>query len=112
MTESETEPLGCRLTTPELQRRKTTVLASLRDKIQSRKETPNGYQFEFASTDAILGELIEFVKTERACCPFFEFNVRVGREGEPIWLELSGPEGTKQFIRDELGFLNTDATIL
>lgn len=112
MNGTESQALCCRLTAPELQQRKATVLASLRGKIEQRKETQDGYQFRFAATDSILDELTEFVKTERACCPFFEFNIRIGREGEPVWLELSGPEGAKQFIRDELGFLHTNATIL
>lgn len=102
--------LSCRLTSPELQQRKKTVLASLRARIELGMETPGGYRFRFASTDANLDELTEFVKTERMCCPFFTFVVSVGQEGEPTWLELSGPEGAKQFIRDELGFVN--ATIL
>lgn len=112
MNGAEPHTLICRLTTPELQHRKMTVLSSLRSKIESRKETPDGYQFQFPASDAILDELAEFVKTERACCPFFVFTVRVGPEGNGIWLELTGPDGAKQFISDELGFLQANATIL
>ena len=39
--------LSCKLTTPELQKRKATVLAGLKAQLIERKETPGGYAFKF-----------------------------------------------------------------
>jgi len=42
------------------------------------------------------------VALERRCCPFFEFTIEVGSEGNSTWLSLAGEEGVKDFIRHEL----------
>jgi hypothetical protein len=36
---------------------------------------------------------------ERACCPFFDIDMRLEREGGSLWLGLTGREGVKQFIQ-------------
>jgi len=33
------------------------------------------------------------------CCPFFDIDLRVEKEGGPLWLRLTGREGVKQFIK-------------
>jgi len=38
---------------------------------------------------------------ERRCCPFFDLSLRLDREGGPMWLELTGREGVKEFIKAE-----------
>lgn len=92
----------CSLTTPELQARKATVLASLKRQIMEKKELPDGYAFKFAGTDEVLDELLEFIKTERTCCNFFVFNVSVSGDKSEIWLALTGVEGVKDVITNEL----------
>lgn len=93
----------CQLTSPELRQRKETVIASLKRQVLSRQELANGFVYEFRGSDALVDELAEFVKTERQCCDFFEFELRFGREGEAAWLRLTGPAGAKEFIVQELG---------
>jgi len=99
---SKTEmALSCKLTTPELQKRKATVLASLRNKIIEKKEMPDGYSYKFNGTDEMLDELAEFIKTERLCCEFFQFDLFIEGDGSFIILELKGEEGAKHFIEKE-----------
>jgi len=43
-----------------------------------------------------------FVANERKCCPFLHIEVELGGGG-PIWLRLTGPEGTRELIDAELG---------
>jgi hypothetical protein len=93
--------ISCRLTSPALQERKRTVLASLQKLVLEQKELPNGYAYRFKGTDATLDELITFVKTERQCCPFFDFGLLI-QPDENVWLELTGPEGAKDFIDAEI----------
>lgn len=95
--------VSCRLTSPELRQRKATVIASLKRQVLSRHELPTGFAYEFRGSDQLVDELCEFVKTERQCCDFFEFELRFGREGEAAWLQLTGPAGAKAFIVQELG---------
>jgi hypothetical protein len=100
----KTENLACKLTTPELQLRKKTVIATLKSKVLERKETKKGIRYKFDDSDEMMDLLTSFIKTERLCCEFFIFTLSVGNEKGAIWLELSGPEGTKDFIENEIGF--------
>lgn len=58
----------------------------------------------FLGTDSVIDELTVFLKTERLCCAFFEFSVRVKGDGSLTWLTITGPKGTKNFITSELEF--------
>ena len=98
---NKTNQISCKLTSPELQKRKESVLMSLREKVLGKKELEDGYTFKFPGTDKVLDELYEFIKTERACCEFFVFGFSVSGDESEIWLELTGPEGVKDFIASE-----------
>lgn len=101
---NKTEQMSCKLTSPELQKRKETVIASLKQQIIEKKELQNGYAFKFLGTDEVLDELTEFIKTERACCDFFTFAISVSGDKSEAWLELTGADGVKDFMTAELGF--------
>lgn len=100
----EKAKLSCKLTTPELQERKRTVLAEVKSLVIERKETEKGVRYKFDGSDTNIDLLTNFIKTERLCCGFFDFDLFVGGEDNFVWLELSGPEGTKDFIEAEIGF--------
>lgn len=102
IAQNKAEQVTCKLTSPELQKRKQTVIASLKKQMLERKELPNGYAFKFTGADDILDMLTEFIKTERACCNFFIFTVSVSGDKSEAWLSLTGAEGTKEFITAEL----------
>lgn len=99
----DSNKLSCKLTSPELKKRKETVIASLKAQLLEKKELKNGYAFRFTGNDSTLDELTEFIKTERECCSFFTFNLIASGDKTSIWLELTGAEGTKNFITSELG---------
>ncbi|MCR5862578.1 MAG: hypothetical protein ACO1N9_02480 [Flavobacterium sp.] len=94
--------LSCKLTSPELQTRKATIIASLKSKIKERKELSNGFAYRFDGSDAVVDELADFIKTERECCGFFTFTVSVSGDKSEAWMELKGPDGAKEFIKAEL----------
>ena len=96
------KPLTCSLTTPELRKRKETVLRQLRTGMRHKKEVADGYLFTFSGDDASMEQLNEFIRTERECCSFFTFGLTVKGDKSEIILSLTGPEGSKDFIRDEL----------
>ena len=100
----ESANVACKLTTPELQERKRTVLAEVKGLVIERKETEKGVRYKFDGSDKTIDLLTSFIKTERLCCGFFDFDLSVGGEDSFVWLELSGPEGTKDFIEAEIGF--------
>jgi hypothetical protein len=96
--------IACKLTTPELQKRKRTVIAELKKHVVNRNEIVDGVRYSFKDSDDIIFLLTDFIKTERLCCPFFVFNLVVGQDEGLITLQLSGPQGTKEFIETEIGF--------
>lgn len=100
MKNEEHKIIACRLSTPELQQRKAGIIAQLKTLCLQRTERENGFSFCFDSKDETIDLLAEFIKSEKQCCPFFEFVLRV-QETES-WLEISGPEGAKEFITNEM----------
>jgi hypothetical protein len=94
--------LTCKLTSSEFRERKATFVANLKKQVLEKKELKDGYAYKFSGSDTTVDELINFIKTERQCCDFFTFNLSVRGDKSESWLHISGPKGTKEFIRDEL----------
>ena len=69
------------------------------------RELPGGYAFRLPSDADTLRKTAEFISIERLCCPFLGFVLEFEPEGGPAWLRLTGREGVKQFIREEVGGL-------
>ncbi len=48
-----------------------------------------------------------FLSNERRCCPFLSFEVAIAPHGGPVWLRLTGPVGTREFLATELPGFST-----
>lgn len=103
-TAPNSEVLTCRLTSPELRDRKDEVFESLKKSVKDRQELKNGYRYTFGGSDSTLTEIVDFIKSERACCPFFSFNLNVDGTDRDIVLKITGPKGAKEFIKAEMNF--------
>lgn len=101
--ENKDKTLSCKLSSPELQKRKETVLASLKKQVLGKKELEDGFAFRFNGSDKMIDELIEFIKTERECCGFFTFNLSISGDKNEAWLEMRSKDGGKDFITNEMG---------
>ena len=73
--------------------------------VEEIRELPGGYAFRLPNDADTLRRVAEFVSLERLCCPFLGFVLEVEPEGGPAWLRLTGREGVKAFIREEVGGL-------
>jgi hypothetical protein len=103
-TLKERAALTCKLTSKELQHRKQTVLADLKSKVMIKGEFEDGYEYTFPGTDETIDQLTEFVKTERQCCDFFNYELNISGDTKGTTkLKISGPDGVKEFIKEELG---------
>ena len=90
--------------TPEIRKRHFDELGpQLRDLKTGVRELSNGYEFSFPADSKTFALLAEWVDQERLCCPFFDIDLRVEREGGPLRLRLTGRPGTKDFIRADAG---------
>lgn len=91
-------PIACTLTTPELQERRSKLLQKVRAAALELKELEEGFAYRFSSDDSLLADLFTLIQLEHQCCPFLRFNLIVEAGNEPVWLELTGPTGTKEFL--------------
>jgi hypothetical protein len=57
------------------------------------------FEFEFPYDPATFQLVTEWAAAEHLCCPFFDIDLRLEREGGPLWLRPTGREGVKQFIK-------------
>jgi len=93
-----TLPIACSLTTPELQARRTEVLQKARAAALEVKEKEDGFAYRFPSNESLLVDLLTLIQLEHQCCPFLKITLIVEAGAGPIWLELTGPPGTKEFL--------------
>jgi hypothetical protein len=87
--------------TPAQRKRQQELGKILGASVLGIQELPDGFEFEFPPSPANYQALTEFTPLERACCPFFDVNIRLEREGGKLWWRLTGREGVKQFIKAE-----------
>lgn len=88
--------------TPEARKRHFDELGpALRDMRRGVRELPDGFEFEFPSDVASFRLVSEWMAGEHLCCPFFDIDLRLEREGGALWLRLTGREGVKQFIKSD-----------
>ncbi len=92
------EPLVCKLTGPEFRKRLDELRTIVFAKVESYEELENGYVFKFEDDEDFLPKLMDYMLSERKCCPFFDFNLSVkSKRGGPD-LTVSGPDGAKEMI--------------
>lgn len=91
--------------TAEQRERKKEVGKILRSALIGIREIDQGFEFEYPADLETYREAADFVPLERACCPFFEFGIRLEPAGGRLRVSLTGPEGVKGFIREEFSAL-------
>jgi hypothetical protein len=98
-------PLTCNINGIPIQERARygRLVEALRHAIQKRRELPDGYAFQMDTQQIDTSQLVEWVELERKCCPFFGFELRWDGQNNVVWLNLTGPEGVKDFIIEDFG---------
>ena len=103
--EETTPPIACNLTAIEAEYRGQHLLAAkqLLGMVQEVRELPNGYALRLPSDVDTILHAARYIAYERQCCPFFNFTLELKAANGPLWLQLTGAEGVKQFLQAELG---------
>ena len=96
-------PIACTLLEAERQQRRHHVIERVFSRVQETRPLDDGYAIRFTADDAALAELMQLIRLERQCCAFLRFGLTVEPGDGPVWLELTGPEGTKSFLESGLG---------
>ncbi len=91
-------PIACLLTDESKKRRRDTIVEPLFNNHQELRPLGDGYALRFPGDMETAARLLDFIAGERACCPFFTFELIFEPGNGPIWLHLRGPAGTKEFV--------------
>ena len=73
------------------------MLGGLVAAADERDELPNCYRLLFAQAD-IVPRLMAVIDAERKCCRFLKFEVALEPDLGPVWLTVTGPAGTRDFL--------------
>jgi hypothetical protein len=91
-------PIACTLTPEALRARREGLLMDLVGRAVRREELSDGLRIEFTPSGDTIALIARAVEAERHCCRFLRFHLTVEPDGGPVFLELTGPPGTRDFI--------------
>ncbi len=92
-------PLACELGvfSAEDDNRHEILLNKTLAAILEVREVEDGYSVSFSSENFLT--TAEWISLERRCCPFLSFQIRFSDGDDLFWVTLSGPNGTKDFLK-------------
>jgi hypothetical protein len=85
----------------EEQERQARLTQQLHGAVVEKRELHDGYAFQISVDRLSPTTVVEWIRLEQKCCPFFEFELRFQADQGPIWLRLTGQPDAKDIIRDE-----------
>ena len=91
-------PVACTLTPDALRTRREGLLMDLVRRAEGREDLSEGVRFEFAPSSETIALIARAVEAERHCCRFLRFGITVEPDGGQMFLELTGPPGTRDFV--------------
>lgn len=91
-------PVVCTLDPAALKARREGLLSDLVRRAEARQDLPEGQRLRFAATADTLAAIARTIEAEHHCCRFLRFQITVEPDSGPIWLELTGPPGTREFV--------------
>ena len=95
-------PIVCELTPAEITARRAALLPGLLARAEERTTLDNGFRWRFDASSDVLTAAVETINEERQCCRFLQFVLTVEPGGGSIWLEITGPQGTSEFLESLL----------
>ena len=98
-------PIACRpLALTDSERSTSAKLrAEVAGAVTASAELADGYRFNLRPDAVVFAHAAEWIALERRCCPFLSFDLAwtPGDDAAPT-ITLTGPEGTKGFLAEEL----------
>lgn len=91
-------PIACELTPAELAARRQGLLQALLAQARERVTLSNGFRWRFAPSIQVLMAAAKTIDAERQCCRFLKFVLTTEPDGGDVWLEVTGPDGTSEFL--------------
>ena len=94
--------VACSLTSAQLRKREASLLTRFRPAVTDTEELPDGYAFRLPGDAKWITLGAQLMVAERECCPFLRFEVVAEADHGPVVVRITGPEGTKEFLREIL----------
>ena len=91
-------PIACTLTPEALRARREGLLMGLVRRAEHRQDLLEGLRLQFAPSGETIALIAQAVDAERHCCRFLRFGITIEPDGGPVFLDLSGPPGTRDFV--------------
>jgi hypothetical protein len=91
-------PIACTLTPEALRTRREGLLMDLVRRAERRADLDEGLRLQFAPSTETISLIARAVEAERHCCRFLRFGMTVEPDGGPVFLDLTGPAGTRAFV--------------
>lgn len=98
--EMRNEPVMCHLSDDEFRERERSLLERFRKTVADRREHGEGYVYGLPLSQDSLELLTELILLEKDCCRFLDFSISVKSGNEYVSLQLSGPPGAKEVIKE------------
>lgn len=97
-------PIACTLDvfSPEERTRYRVLTEEIRARVEDLRELRDGYALRLPSDSSTYLAAAEFALLERRCCPFLRIALELEEGQGPLWLQLTGAEGVKEFLRTRL----------
>jgi hypothetical protein len=93
-------PIACTLTREELERDAHCLMPGLLKRAPSVTQLPDGVRLEFDTEPHVLQDVTGVIERERQCCRFLQFVLTIPPGGKPFQLDITGPEGTREFLAE------------
>ncbi|MDX2239867.1 MAG: hypothetical protein NW224_04205 [Leptolyngbyaceae cyanobacterium bins.302] len=98
--------VACTLSQTDLSNRQKELNA-LQQAVCEVRQTSDGFALRFdGSTDNLMA-IAHVIAKERLCCRFLQFSLIAEPGAGPLWLKVSGPNNTSQFLLEMFGFSET-----
>ena len=91
-------PIACTLTPEALRARREGLMIDLVGRAVLRVWLSDGLRLEFAPSEETIALIARAIEAERHCCRFLRFGMTVEPDGGPVFPDLTGPPGTRDFI--------------
>ncbi|MBN4081066.1 hypothetical protein JYT44_01745 [Caldithrix abyssi] len=108
---SQKNLMVCKLTGPELQRRKQELQTEIFRELKNIRELEDGYAFEFENKDGLELSVADYLLAERKCCPFFKINYIMHPYDEGLEFHLTGSPEVKTSLLSLIKGMNLKVSI-
>jgi hypothetical protein len=85
-----------------LREREATLLAQFRSAVTATEELADGYAFRLPGDGKTIALVADVIAAERQCCPFLAFEMNARPNTGAVFVRMTGPAGTKEFLRTVL----------